>query len=341
MLNTVYQLKAPRQFEAVFKDITLDQEHVLVRPTHLSICHADQRYYQGNRPEAVLQSKLPMALIHEGIGKVVYDPTGNYEIGEEVVMIPNHPVEKDEIIAENYLRSTRFCGSSKDGFMQEYVSLLPDRLVRLPEGIDKVVAAFTEIVSVSYHAISRFKRFSHERRNIIGVWGDGNLGYITSLLLKKMLPDTKVCIFGVNANKLSDFSFADETYLVSEIPQDMHIDHAFECVGGNGSSAAINQIIDYIQPEGTISILGVTEDLVPINTRMVLEKGLHIFGSSRSGRTDFEGLMELYRQNPDVPEYLENIVGTTFEVRSIKDMTQAFETDIHKLIGKTVMIWNG
>ncbi len=341
MLNTVYQLKAPRQFEAVFKDITLDQEHVLVRPTHLSICHADQRYYQGNRPEAVLQSKLPMALIHEGIGKVVYDPTGNYEIGEEVVMIPNHPVEKDEIIAENYLRSTRFCGSSKDGFMQEYVSLLPDRLVRLPEGIDKVVAAFTEIVSVSYHAISRFKRFSHERRNIIGVWGDGNLGYITSLLLKKMLPDTKVCIFGVNANKLSDFSFADETYLVSEIPQDMHIDHAFECVGGNGSSAAINQIIDYIQPEGTISILGVTEDLAPINTRMVLEKGLHIFGSSRSGRTDFEGLMELYRQNPDVPEYLENIVGTTFEVRSIKDMTQAFETDIHKLIGKTVMIWNG
>ena len=341
MLNTVYQLKAPRQFEAVFKDITLDQKHVLVRPTHLSICHADQRYYQGNRPEAVLQSKLPMALIHEGIGKVVYDPTGNYEIGEEVVMIPNHPVEKDEIIAENYLRSTRFCGSSKDGFMQEYVSLLPDRLVRLPEGIDKVVAAFTEIVSVSYHAISRFKRFSHERRNIIGVWGDGNLGYITSLLLKKMLPDTKVCIFGVNANKLSDFSFADETYLISEIPQDMHIDHAFECVGGNGSSAAINQIIDYIQPEGTISILGVTEDLAPINTRMVLEKGLHIFGSSRSGRTDFEGLMELYRQNPDVPEYLENIVGTTFEVRSIKDMTQAFETDIHKLIGKTVMIWNG
>ena len=341
MLNTVYQLKAPRQFEAVFKDIPLDQEHVLVRPTHLSICHADQRYYQGNRPEAVLRSKLPMALIHEGIGKVVYDPTGNYQIGEEVVMIPNHPVEKDEIIAENYLRSTKFCGSSKDGFMQEYVSLLPDRLVRLPEGIDKIVAAFTEIVSVSYHAISRFQRFSHERRRTIGVWGDGNLGYITSLLLKKMLPETKVCIFGVNANKLSDFSFADETYLISEIPQDMQIDHAFECVGGNGSPAAINQIIDYIQPEGTISILGVTEDLAPINTRMVLEKGLHIFGSSRSGRADFEGLMELYRQNPDVPEYLENIVGTTFEVRSIKDMTQAFETDIHKLIGKTVMIWKG
>ena len=156
-----------------------------------------------------------------------------------------------------------------------------------------------------------------------------------------MLPESRVCIFGVNASKLSDFSFADETYLVSEIPQSLRLDHAFECVGGNGSAIAINQIIDYIQPEGTISILGVSEDPVPINTRMVLEKGLHIFGSSRSGRTDFEGLMELYKANPDIPEYLENIVGTTFEVKSIKDMTEAFETDIHKLIGKTVMIWKG
>lgn len=340
MLNTVYQLKAPRQFEAVFKNIELDREHVLVRPTHLSICHADQRYYQGTRPEAVLREKLPMALIHEGIGKVVYDPTGTYEQGTEVVMIPNHPVENDPIIAENYLRSTKFCGSSKDGFMQEFVSLLPDRIVVLPEGIDKIVAAFTEIVSVSYHAISRFQRFSHERRDVIGVWGDGNLGYITSLLLKKMMPESKIYIFGVNKSKLNDFSFADETFLVSQIPSDLRINHAFECVGGNPSSIAINQIIDYIIPEGTISILGVTEDPAPINTRMVLEKGLRIFGSSRSGREDYEGLMKLYEENPDIPDYLENIVGTSFEVSTLKDMTNAFETDIHKMIGKTVMIWN-
>lgn len=340
MLNTVYQLKAPRQFEAVFKNIELDQEHVLVRPTHLSICHADQRYYQGTRPEAVLRQKLPMALIHEGIGKVVYDPTGTYKQGTEVVMIPNHPVETDPIIAENYLRSTKFCGSSKDGFMQEFVSLRPDRIVVLPEGIDKIVAAFTEIVSVSYHAISRFQRFSHERRDVIGVWGDGNLGYITSLLLKKMMPESKIYIFGVNKSKLNDFSFADETFLVSQIPSDLRINHAFECVGGNPSSIAINQIIDYIIPEGTISILGVTEDPAPINTRMVLEKGLRIFGSSRSGRADYEGLMKLYEENPDILDYLENIVGTSFEVSTLKDMTNAFETDIHKMIGKTVMVWN-
>ena len=339
MLNTVFQLKAPRQFEAVFKNIELDDAHLLVRPTHLSICHADQRYYQGTRPEVVLREKLPMALIHEGIGRVVYDPTSTYQVGDEVVMIPNHPCEKDEVIAENYLRSTKFCGSSKDGFMQEYVSLLPDRVVALPRGINKIVAAFTEIVSVSYHAVRRFGRFSHERRDTIGVWGDGNLGYITSLLLKKMMPESKVYIFGVNQNKLSDFSFADVTFLVSRIPEGLQIDHAFECVGSSASAKAIDQIIDCIRPEGTISLLGVSEDPVPINTRMVLEKGLHLFGSSRSGRADYEGLMKLYEENPDIPSYLENIVGTSFTVHGITDMVQAFEADIHKMIGKTVMIW--
>lgn len=340
MLSAVFQLKRPRQFELGFKNITLDKEHVIVRPTYLSICNADQRYYQGTRGEEVLKKKLPMALIHEGIGRVVYDPTSTFEIGDEVVMIPNLPVESDDIIAENYLRSSKFRASGTDGFLQEYIQSLPDRLVLLPKGINKTVAAFTEIVSVSFHAINRFSKIAHERRNLVGVWGDGNMGFITSLLLKKIFPNIKVYVFGVNENKLNDFTFADETYHISDIPKELKIDHAFECVGGGGAPKAINQIIDCINPEGTISILGVSEDLAPINTRMILEKGLRMFGSSRSGRTDFEGLITLYEENPDIVSYLENIVGSEIHVRDVKDITSAFETDIHKLIGKTVMVWD-
>lgn len=340
MLNAVYQLKKPRQFELVFKDITFDNEHVIVRPTHLSICNADQRYYQGNRPEEILKKKLPMALIHEGIGKVVYDPTGEFQVGDHVVMIPNLPCEEDEVIAENYLRSSKFRASGTDGFLQEYIETVPDRLVKLPDNINYTVAAFTEIVSVSVHAIERFMATAHARRNRIGVWGDGNLGYITSLLLKNMYPEIEVYVMGVNESKLHDFTFADGTYLVTDIPKDFSMDHAFECVGGNGAHKAINQIIDYINPEGTIGILGVSEDFAPINTRMVLEKGLKIVGSSRSGRKDFVRLVDLYREKPEVMDYLENIVGEQIVIREIKDITRAFEMDIHKLIGKTVMIWD-
>ena len=121
MLNTVYRLVAPGRIEVEFSDINLLKDDVLVRPTHLSICHADQRYYQGLRATDILKEKLPMALIHEGIGEVVYDPKDELKPGEAVVMIPNTPMEEDEIVAENYLRTSKFRASGFDGFMQDLV----------------------------------------------------------------------------------------------------------------------------------------------------------------------------------------------------------------------------
>ena len=339
MLNTVYQLVAPRRFEVAYENIGLQGTDAIVRPTHLSICNADQRYYQGLREAHVLQEKLPMALIHEAIGVVLRDPSGEFKAGDEVVMIPNTPCEQDDYIAENYLRSSKFRASGFNGFMQEYVQIRQDRLLRLPDGIDKEVAAFTEIVRVSVHAIRRFDGIAHGRRDTVGIWGDGNLGYITALLFRMMFPETNLYIFGINRDKLSDFTFADGTYTVSHIPDGLKLDHAFECVGGAGSGKAIDQIIDYIRPEGTISILGVSEYPVPINTRMVLEKGLRIFGSSRSGRADFEKTISLYEEHAEIINYLSNIVGAVIPVRSIRDMKRAFEMDIQKSFGKTIMLW--
>lgn len=339
MLNTVYRLVAPRRFEVAFNEIDLFGDEVIVRPTHLSICHADQRYYQGIRQAEVLKEKLPMALIHEGIGEVVYDPEGEFKPGDLVVMIPNTPVEKDDIIGENYLRTSRFRASGFDGFMQDNVAMGRDRLVRLPKELDRNVAAFTELVSVSVQAIRRFDKIAHERRDVVGIWGDGNLGYITAVFFKAMFPEVKLCIFGTGREKLESFTCADETYLVMDIPEDLRIDHAFECVGGDASQRAINQIIDHINPEGTISILGVSEYPVPINTRMILEKGLRIFGSSRSSRADFEKTVEMYQSNPEILGYLSNLVGARVEVNSIQDMIKAFELDVRKGMGKTIMIW--
>lgn len=339
MINTVYRLAAARRFEIAFEDIELFGENAVVRPTNLSICNADMRYYLGTRDAKVMAEKLPMALIHEGVGEVVSDPSGKFAPGEKVVMVPNMAVEKNEFIAENYLRSSKFCGSSMDGFLQEYVSISPERLVRLPARIDMNVAAFTEIVSVSVHAISRFNKIAHACRRRIGVWGDGNLGYITSLFIKKMFPEVQLYVFGTSAEKLADFTFADETMLVNEIPQDMWVDHAFECVGGNGSPIAIEQIIAIVMPEATVSILGVSEYPVPVNTRMILEKGLRFFGSSRSGVKDFEKTVEMYEKYPEIIDYLGNIISSVNVVRTVADIKAAFEKDTQKAFGKTIMKW--
>ena len=226
-----------------------------------------------------------------------------------------------------------------DGFLQEFVEISPKRLVKLPDDIDMTVAAFTEIVSVSVHAISRFDKIAHARRNTISVWGDGNLGYITSLFLKYHFPKSKIVVFGTSSDKLADFTFADETHLVNEVPDGFTTDHAFECVGGNGSPIAIEQIIGLIKPEGTISILGVSEYPVPINTRMILEKGLRVFGSSRSGVKDFAKTVEMYKKHPEIIDYLGNLISSVNTVRTTTDIKNAFEKDTQKSFGKTIMKW--
>ena len=82
MLNTIYRLTQPRKFEIAFSDIDIFSGDIIVRPTYLSICNADQRYYQGTRDAKVLAQKLPMALIHEGVGEVVFSRDDNWTMPE-------------------------------------------------------------------------------------------------------------------------------------------------------------------------------------------------------------------------------------------------------------------
>lgn len=339
MINQVYRLVSPRQFEVTYKDKSIISDKVVVRPTHLSICAADQRYYTGTRGKEAMRQKLPMSLIHEGIGEVVFDPTNTFKIGTHVVMVPNIPTENDEVIAENYLRSSKFRSSGYDGFMQDYVFLNTDRLVELPADMNLDVAAFTELVTITTHALSRLDKRAHIRRDVFGVWGDGNLGFITCLFLKKLYPNSKVIIFGKTDYKMNHFSFVDDAIKIDAIPDDLKIDHGIECAGGRGSQYAINQIIDVINPEGSISLLGVSEYPVEINTRMVLEKGLTLIGSSRSGTADFQKTVDLYNEHSEIVEYLATLVGNIHDVQNINDITDSFESDLSSSWGKTVMRW--
>ena len=337
MINIVYRLKSPKFFEEAIDEIELDG--VIVRPTYLSICQADQRYYQGSRPAEVLDRKLPMALIHEGIGEVVFDSSGEFKSGDTVVMIPNTSFGQD-VCRANYSYKSKFRGSGFDGFTSDLIKLEPDRVVKIPDDFNPLVSAFIELISVAYQGIDKFKQIAVTPKDILGVWGDGNLGFITALLLKEIFPDSKVIVFGKHQENLNLFSFADEVYRIHDVSEGVVVDHAFECVGSSASQLAIDQIIDLINPQGIISLFGVSEYQVPINTRMILEKGLTVQGNSRSEREDFIGVIETLKQNPQMFEYLEKLITEICEINSLNDLKEAFDRDHISKFGKTILKWN-
>jgi len=73
MINCHYRLHSPKRIGIDFVEEQETENTVVVRPVYLSICAADERYYQGKRKKEILDKKLPLALIHEGVGQVVYD----------------------------------------------------------------------------------------------------------------------------------------------------------------------------------------------------------------------------------------------------------------------------
>ena len=338
MINQVFRLVSPGMIDVACTELSVEGK-VLIRPEYLSICKADQRYYLGNRSREALNKKLPMALIHECVGRVILDPTGTYQRGDYVIPVPNVPTENDDIIAENYRRSSHFCSSGYDGFLRDYVDMPPDRVVRVPQGLSLKIASFAELISVAVHAVSRFEMFSHKRKDTIGVWGDGNVGFIAALILRAKYPAAKLYIFGTVYEKLNYFAFADGVFHVDHIPEGLRVDHAFECVGGEASRYAIAQIIDHINPMGSVGLMGVSESFVGINTRMVLELGLNLFGSSRSGVEDFRETVKILSENPVIAGYLENLIGDEVTVRTISDIHTAFAKDISRNFGKTILKW--
>lgn len=335
MINRVFQLCAPRTFSVRNSIVDIDNK-VLIRPRFMSICHADQRYYQGQRPPEIMRAKLPMALIHECCGEVLYDASGAFSAGELVAMIPNVPGKKEEGIYENYSHGAKFLSSGCDGFMREVVDLPADRIVSVGE-VPAHIAAISEFVSVAVHAFRRFNAIKRVGGNRLAVIGDGSLAYVMSCVLKKMSSDIEIVVIGHNPEKLALFTFATERYLSYDAPFDLTFDFAFECAGGRGSESAIEFAITHIAPQGAILLMGVTELSVGIRTRDVLEKGITLVGCSRSGRDDFEQALQVMADS-EVQRRLIQIIYNSGLVGHVDDIKRAFAEDTQTPF-KTVFEW--
>ena len=206
MLHRIFRLTDIKYIETITEDLEYGQDIVIVRPTYLSICAADQRYFFGKRKKAIMQKKLPLALIHEAVGVVVQDKSGTLARGTRVAMVPNISPAEHTIVKDNYSRDSKFCSSSADGFMQDLVAVPGDRLIPLPEGMDEKAFVFTEPLSVAFNAVEAFQRVAVTPKTALGIWGDGSIGFLLALVLRHMYPDSKIYVFGHNRKKLQRFS---------------------------------------------------------------------------------------------------------------------------------------
>lgn len=336
MINRIVRLVGVKQFDVYYEELQKEPEKIIVRPDNLSICAADLRYYTGRRDRAVLKKKLPLSLIHEATGTVLYDPLGEMKVGSKVVMIPNTNSSTEDFIKGNYQKNSKFCSSDIDGFMQEYIYCGRDRLLSVKT--DEEIYVLSELISVAVNAVSNNIAHISNSCKRIGIWGDGSLGFVTMIVLRNLLPESEIIVFGHNPRKMLHFIMADHVLNTDIVPGGMELDCAFECVGGVNSAKVIRQSIEFVRPQGCISLLGVSEEPIPIDTRQVLAKGLTLLGNSRSERCDFEKAVQIIEEHRDIRTQLGTIISEKKKVNNLPDIYHAFErAQVNDF--KTIMKW--
>ena len=324
MISRVYRLVDTKRVEMVLREVEFGDDSVLTAPDYLSICAADQRYYFGKRSREILKIKLPMALIHEATATVLYDNSGRLDKGSKAVLVPLIETARTSGIKSNYDPANPYVSSGVDGFISDYVAVQQSRLIPI-EGDYLPIYVFSELLSVAINALEAFDSARLTDAGTVGIWGDGNMGYIISLALRCLYPDIEIIVVGKTLRKIQRFAFADQTYTFDEVPHGISVNHAFECVGGSSSEAALKQMFDITMPQGCISLLGVSEEAVPINTRTVLEKGFRIIGNNRSNADDMKKAVSLIQDSDTCKKYLTTLISEIVKVKEEKDISHAFE----------------
>ena len=346
MLGKSFKIVEPRRFDLYIDDLVCASDEAIVKIEYAAICKADLRYYLGARDKRTLGFKYPMNLLHEAVGSIILDKTNRFKVGERVVLVPNiipktkhdcvHCVCARADLGENYCPNSFFASSNYNGFAREYVNYPVDYLIKIPLDLEPQLATFTELISV---AISASRRLNLNGDEAIGVWGDGVLGYILSTTLR-YLHKGKIVVVGKDEGKLRQFK-AHAHYLAGDPKiSEEELEIAYECVGGRFSAEAINEIIDQIVVGGRIVLTGVAEEQIGINTRKILEKGLSLYGVTRSNKNDFEKALTLLvdeKYQADIsPLLLKELV-----INDITDFYRAFEEELgNKRLGKNVLRFN-
>ncbi|MFD2628931.1 alcohol dehydrogenase catalytic domain-containing protein [Oceanobacillus kapialis] len=344
--SKTFRLTSPGVFEEQLVEREVKENDVEVRPYLASVCHADLRYYTGNRRKEALDAKLPMSLFHEGLGRVVSSKHPSFKVGDRVVIVPSIPgyvlrnETKDACCKncqdggdDNYCLNGEFLGSGYDGIGQSNLVISGSNLVHVPEDVVDNVAILAELCSVSLYAINRAGKLTTPNSPKIAIFGDGPVGYLTAAALRFVYGVEKenLLVFGAVEEKIAQFESFAMTALVHDydFKSEQGVNAVFECTGGKFSSGAINQAIDLVDRDSKIILMGVTEDLVGINTRDILEKGIQLIGSSRSTVREFEQLMDAFQQ-PDYQNVLRQLIPEdVFVIRSPKDMEEAMDHDAH------------
>jgi len=270
-------------------------DEALLRVRRVGICGTDLHIFQGH-----LDHRVPKGGVigHETFGEVVEAPgASGFASGDRVVVEPVvccGACRACRMGASYLCYQLKVLGVDLPGGMREYWAVSASRLLRVPDSISDDHAALIEPLAVAVHDVNRA---DVKRGDAVLVFGGGPIGTLIALVARHR--GARVAVAEVNPFRLDILEAfglervgpgTDVVKWADQWTDGTGVDVAFEVTG---NPLAARAVADVVRVWGTVSIVAIHAEPVPVNLYQMFARELVMHGSRLYARADWEEAIRL------------------------------------------------
>jgi (R,R)-butanediol dehydrogenase / meso-butanediol dehydrogenase / diacetyl reductase len=272
-----------------------EADDVLLRVRRVGICGTDLHIFQGH-----LDHRVPRGGVigHEVLAEVAEAPSASgFAPGDRVVVEPvkfcGH-CRACRIGAPYLCYDLKVFGVDLPGGMQEYWALPASRLLKVPPSLPDDQAAMIEPLAVATHDV---QRAGVKTGDAVVVFGGGPIG--TLIAEVAVHRGARVVVSEINPYRLELLrslgldtigAGVDVVKFVNEWTGGEGADVAFEVTG---NPAAVRLMTDVVRVWGTVSLVAIHAEPMPVNLYAMFAREIRMHGSRLYAREDWEEAIRL------------------------------------------------
>jgi 2-desacetyl-2-hydroxyethyl bacteriochlorophyllide A dehydrogenase len=267
----------------------------LLRVRRVGICGTDLHIFQGH-----LDHRIPRGGVigHETLAEIAEAPgASGFRAGERVVVEPLRmcgACRACRMGAAYLCYRLRVLGVEEPGGMQEYWAVPTERLLRVPAGLSDDEAAVIEPLAVATHDV---RRAGVKAGDAVLIFGGGPIGALIAMVCRQR--GARVVVTEVNPFRVEMLTTLGLDVLgpgqnvktfVEQWTAGDGADVVFEVTG---NPAAVRAMTDLVRVWGTISMVAIHGEPLPVDLYRFFARELTMHGSRLYSREDWEEAMAL------------------------------------------------
>ena len=267
----------------------------LLRVRRVGICGTDLHIFQGH-----LDHRVPRGGVigHETFAEVAETSAdGLFRAGERVVVEPLSVCGACRAcrMGASYLcYGLKVLGVDLPGGMREYWAAPTARLLRVPDSLDDDAASLIEPLAVATHDV---RRAEVKAGDAVMVFGGGPIGALIAMVCRQR--GARVMVAEINPFRLGILrslgletldAGTDPVAFAHDWTDGTGVDVAFEVTG---NPAAVRAVTDVVRVWGTVSIVAIHAEPMPVNLYQMFARELTMHGSRLYARGDWEEAIRL------------------------------------------------